>query len=59
MKLRKSPQTSIVLAEFLHRAHDWKYGYDQPQYGIEVWHFVSHPDAPGGAEAARYAMGDA
>ena len=28
MKLRKSPQTSIVLAEFLHGAHDWKYGYD-------------------------------
>jgi PadR family transcriptional regulator PadR len=28
MKLRRSPQTSIVLAEFLHDAHDWKYGYD-------------------------------
>jgi PadR family transcriptional regulator PadR len=28
MKLRRSPQTSIVLAEFLRRAHDWKYGYD-------------------------------
>jgi PadR family transcriptional regulator PadR len=28
MKLRRSPQTSLVLGEFLHRPHDWKYGYD-------------------------------
>jgi PadR family transcriptional regulator PadR len=28
MKLRKSPQTTLVLAEFLHSPSDWKYGYD-------------------------------
>ena len=28
MKLRLSPQTLLVLDDFLHRSHDWKYGYD-------------------------------
>ena len=28
MKLRKSPQTALVLAEFLQTPSDWKYGYD-------------------------------
>jgi PadR family transcriptional regulator PadR len=28
MKLRRSPQTSAVLAEFLHGPGDWQYGYD-------------------------------
>jgi DNA-binding PadR family transcriptional regulator len=28
MKLRKSPQTLLVLAEFLQTPRDWKYGYD-------------------------------
>jgi DNA-binding PadR family transcriptional regulator len=28
MKLRRSPQTLLVLAEFLHEPKDWKYGYD-------------------------------
>jgi PadR family transcriptional regulator, regulatory protein PadR len=28
MKLRKSPQTVLVLAEFLQTPRDWKYGYD-------------------------------
>jgi PadR family transcriptional regulator PadR len=28
MKLRKSPQTALVLSEFLHSPSDWKYGYD-------------------------------
>lgn len=28
MKLRTSPQTVRVLAEFLQSAKDWKYGYD-------------------------------
>ena len=28
MKLRRSLQTDCVLAEFLHSATDWKYGYD-------------------------------
>lgn len=28
MKLRHSPQTACVLAEFLHSATHWKYGYD-------------------------------
>ena len=28
MKLRRSPQTTLVLAEFLQCAQDWKYGYD-------------------------------
>lgn len=28
MRLRRSPQTDSVLAEFLHSATDWKYGYD-------------------------------
>ena len=28
MKLRRSPQTARVLAEFLQSPGDWKYGYD-------------------------------
>jgi DNA-binding PadR family transcriptional regulator len=28
MKLRKSPQTGMVLAEFLQSPRDWQYGYD-------------------------------
>jgi PadR family transcriptional regulator, regulatory protein PadR len=28
MKLRRSPQTLLVLAEFLQTPRDWKYGYD-------------------------------
>jgi len=28
MKLRRSPQTVLVLAEFLQTPRDWKYGYD-------------------------------
>jgi len=28
MKLRKSPQTVLVLAEFLQGSREWKYGYD-------------------------------
>ena len=28
MKLRLSPQTILVLTEFLQSPHDWKYGYD-------------------------------
>ncbi len=28
MKLRLSPQTLLVLAEYLHAPADWKYGYD-------------------------------
>ncbi len=28
MKLRRSPQTVLVLTEFLNRPQDWKYGYD-------------------------------
>ena len=28
MKLRRSPQTALVLAEFLGRPEEWKYGYD-------------------------------
>jgi PadR family transcriptional regulator, regulatory protein PadR len=28
MNLRKSPQTVLVLAEFLQSPRDWKYGYD-------------------------------
>jgi DNA-binding PadR family transcriptional regulator len=28
MKLRRSPQTFLVLSEFLHRPEEWKYGYD-------------------------------
>ena len=28
MKVRKSPQTTQVLAEFLQRPREWKYGYD-------------------------------
>jgi PadR family transcriptional regulator, regulatory protein PadR len=28
MKLRRSPQTLAVLAEFLRSAANWKYGYD-------------------------------
>ena len=28
MKLRRSPQTLLVLSEFLESPQDWKYGYD-------------------------------
>ena len=28
MKLRRSPQTILVLTEFLHGPKEWKYGYD-------------------------------
>jgi PadR family transcriptional regulator PadR len=28
VKLRLSPQTVLVLGEFLHSAKEWKYGYD-------------------------------
>ena len=28
MKLRRSPQTVLVLSEFLQAPQDWKYGYD-------------------------------
>ena len=28
MKLRRSPQTVLVLTEFLRGPEDWKYGYD-------------------------------
>ncbi len=28
MTLRRSPQTTLVLAEFLQRKQDWRYGYD-------------------------------
>jgi len=28
MKIRKSPQTNLVLAEFLQCEKEWKYGYD-------------------------------
>ncbi len=28
MKLRRSPQTVLVLSEFLNRPQEWKYGYD-------------------------------
>ena len=28
MKIRRSPQTATVLAEFLEAPSDWKYGYD-------------------------------
>ena len=28
MKLRKSPQTALVLTEFLRGPAEWKYGYD-------------------------------
>jgi PadR family transcriptional regulator PadR len=28
MKLRRSPQTSLVLAEFLQASQEWQYGYD-------------------------------
>jgi PadR family transcriptional regulator PadR len=28
MKLRRSPQTSLVLAEFLQCKEEWRYGYD-------------------------------
>jgi PadR family transcriptional regulator, regulatory protein PadR len=28
MKMRKSPQTMLVLAEFLQCEKDWRYGYD-------------------------------
>jgi len=28
MKIRRSPQTVLVLAEFLRRRQEWRYGYD-------------------------------
>jgi DNA-binding PadR family transcriptional regulator len=28
MKLRRSPQTALVLTEFLSEPEEWKYGYD-------------------------------
>jgi PadR family transcriptional regulator, regulatory protein PadR len=28
MRLRRSPQTALVLTEFLHGPKEWKYGYD-------------------------------
>ena len=28
MKMRKSPQTTLVLAEFLQCEQEWRYGYD-------------------------------
>lgn len=28
MKLRRSPQTALVLTEFLGKPEEWKYGYD-------------------------------
>jgi PadR family transcriptional regulator PadR len=28
MKMRRSPQTTLVLAEFLQRKQEWRYGYD-------------------------------
>jgi PadR family transcriptional regulator PadR len=28
MKMRRSPQTSLVLAEFLQCREEWRYGYD-------------------------------
>lgn len=28
MKMRRSPQTTLVLAEFLQCADEWRYGYD-------------------------------
>ena len=28
MKVRRSPQTVLVLAEFIQAPQDWKYGYD-------------------------------
>jgi DNA-binding PadR family transcriptional regulator len=28
MKMRRSPQTSLVLAEFLQAEQEWRYGYD-------------------------------
>lgn len=28
MKMRKSPQTTLVLTEFLHDKQEWRYGYD-------------------------------
>ena len=28
MKIRRSPQTTLVLAEFLQREKEWRYGYD-------------------------------
>jgi PadR family transcriptional regulator PadR len=28
MKLRRSPQTALVMAEFLQDKEEWKYGYD-------------------------------
>jgi DNA-binding PadR family transcriptional regulator len=28
MKMRRSPQTSLVLAEFLQDEQEWRYGYD-------------------------------
>jgi DNA-binding PadR family transcriptional regulator len=28
LRMRRSPQTSLVLAEFLQRREEWRYGYD-------------------------------
>ncbi len=28
VKMRRSPQTTLVLAEFLQRKQEWRYGYD-------------------------------
>lgn len=28
MKMRKSPQTTLVLADFLQAGQEWRYGYD-------------------------------
>jgi PadR family transcriptional regulator, regulatory protein PadR len=28
MKMRRSPQTTLVLAEFLQSVREWRYGYD-------------------------------
>jgi len=28
MRLRRSPQTALVLAELLHTPREWRYGYD-------------------------------
>lgn len=28
MRIRRSPQTTLVLAEFLQRKQEWRYGYD-------------------------------
>lgn len=28
MKMRRSPQTTLVMSEFLRREQEWRYGYD-------------------------------